>query len=200
MDDEHETLGPYDVIAPGALKPYDAARDTDQPKPQVKDHLGRVIGHIESYEEHDGRIQVNMSIEDRAYAASIPLSGAFSIGPAAGRVEARMVPPPAAYRWPGDSGPRRHGVEISDDTVRRMHEAASEVVVPVEDVALPEDCGDCWTCIRARVSVSPFPLSMPFVVCVTCGNKRCPKATHHANECTGSNEPGQAGSRFEGSE
>lgn len=34
------------------------------------------------------------------------------------------------------------------------------------------------------------------LVCPTCGNKRCPKATHHGNACTGSNEPGQTGSRF----
>lgn len=33
-----------------------------------------------------------------------------------------------------------------------------------------------------------------FVVCSVCGNKRCPKATDHRNECTGSNraEPGSA--------
>ncbi len=32
-----------------------------------------------------------------------------------------------------------------------------------------------------------------FVVCRTCGNKRCPKAQHHDRACTGSNEPGQEG-------
>ena len=35
------------------------------------------------------------------------------------------------------------------------------------------------------------------IVCPVCGNKRCPKATWHANECTGSNEPGQKGSDYE---
>lgn len=29
-----------------------------------------------------------------------------------------------------------------------------------------------------------------------CGNKRCPCAAHHDNECTGSNEPGQPGSLY----
>ena len=29
-----------------------------------------------------------------------------------------------------------------------------------------------------------------------CGNKRCPCAAHHDNECTGSNEPGQPGSMY----
>lgn len=39
--------------------------------------------------------------------------------------------------------------------------------------------------IRSRMSLCP-----------ECGNKRCPKATHHDNKCTGSNEPGQAGSAY----
>lgn len=40
------------------------------------------------------------------------------------------------------------------------------------------------------------PLGMPFMVCQTCGNKRCPKATDCALDCTGSNEPGQEGSIY----
>lgn len=34
------------------------------------------------------------------------------------------------------------------------------------------------------------------IVCGTCGNKRCPKATDHNYQCTDSNEPGQPGSRY----
>lgn len=34
------------------------------------------------------------------------------------------------------------------------------------------------------------------IVCPTCGNKRCPKATEHTMACTGSNEPGQVGSIY----
>lgn len=33
-------------------------------------------------------------------------------------------------------------------------------------------------------------------LCTECGNKRCPKATDHRLACTGSNEPGQLGSRY----
>ncbi|HNC58753.1 MAG TPA: hypothetical protein PLP33_25220 [Leptospiraceae bacterium] len=40
------------------------------------------------------------------------------------------------------------------------------------------------------------PLGMPFMVCKTCGNKRCPKATDCALECTNSNESGQEGSIY----
>ena len=39
-------------------------------------------------------------------------------------------------------------------------------------------------------------LSRPFIVCPDCGNKRCPKATHHDHACTRSNEPGQANSVY----
>lgn len=35
-----------------------------------------------------------------------------------------------------------------------------------------------------------------FRVCGECGNKRCPKATHHDNPCGHSNEPGQPGSSY----
>lgn len=35
------------------------------------------------------------------------------------------------------------------------------------------------------------------ILCATCGNKRCPKAADHKNECSGSNEPGQKGSAYE---
>ncbi len=59
-------------------------------------------------------------------------------------------------------------------------------------------CG-CWECLE------PFA-NLPFddpkrvfwmVVCPQCGNKRCPRASHHDNACTGSNEPGQKGSVYE---
>lgn len=34
-----------------------------------------------------------------------------------------------------------------------------------------------------------------FLVCPECGNKRCPRANNHQFTCTGSNAPGQPGSR-----
>ena len=33
-------------------------------------------------------------------------------------------------------------------------------------------------------------------LCPTCGNKRCPGAVDHDRPCSGSNEPGQAGSNY----
>lgn len=36
------------------------------------------------------------------------------------------------------------------------------------------------------------------LLCPTCGNKRCPKATDHELACTDSNEPNQPGSIYGG--
>lgn len=41
------------------------------------------------------------------------------------------------------------------------------------------------------------PNALWMIVCSACGNKRCPKATFHENECTNSNAPGQKGSSYE---
>lgn len=50
----------------------------------------------------------------------------------------------------------------------------------------------CW-CQTCR----PITLNdMRMVLCPECGNKRCPRARHHDNLCTGSNEPGQPGSSW----
>ena len=50
----------------------------------------------------------------------------------------------------------------------------------------------CW-CRTCR----PVALGdMRMVLCPECGNKRCPRARHHDNACTGSNEPGQPGSSW----
>lgn len=61
------------------------------------------------------------------------------------------------------------------------------------------DCG-CWTCVSEEVSSreGAARFSMPFIVCDLCGNKRCPRATHHDNACTQSNDPEQPGSRYGG--
>lgn len=50
-------------------------------------------------------------------------------------------------------------------------------------------CGKCLRVAEADV--------WWMVVCVKCGNKRCPHATDCDLPCTGSNEPGQKGSVYE---
>jgi len=63
---------------------------------------------------------------------------------------------------------------------------------------------ECRTCIRELDKREPLDRDWLFysremtrmIVCATCGNKRCPHANDHRNECTGSNEPGQPGSAY----
>jgi hypothetical protein len=62
-------------------------------------------------------------------------------------------------------------------------------------------CG-CRSCIRERKEGTyigdfflPLEASM-MILCPICGNKRCPHANNHENECTNSNETGQPGSAY----
>ncbi len=57
--------------------------------------------------------------------------------------------------------------------------------------AVPQRCW-CETCDTAA---NGWRTRM--ALCPTCGNKRCPRANHHGNVCTGSNAPGQPGSSWE---
>lgn len=67
------------------------------------------------------------------------------------------------------------------------------------------DACECHACIEEfnlkAVSGDDFISSLPLsavkmILCPDCGNKRCPKASNHNNECTGSNEVGQVGSIY----
>lgn len=55
----------------------------------------------------------------------------------------------------------------------------------------PDGCG-CWMCRELRNEPA-----MTFIVCADCGNKRCPHANDHRNDCTRSNATGQPGSAYE---
>ena len=55
----------------------------------------------------------------------------------------------------------------------------------------------CYNCMSKEVDEKGIsPVIYTFIVCVQCGNKRCPKSTDHNLACTNSNEPGQEGSRY----
>ena len=54
---------------------------------------------------------------------------------------------------------------------------------------VPMTC-HCHTCRPITMG------DMRMVLCPKCGNKRCPHANDHRNDCTGSNEPGQPGSAY----
>lgn len=71
------------------------------------------------------------------------------------------------------------------------------------------ECG-CYTCTLARdmqrialsaqwgasLTLLDREMGKRMIVCETCGNKRCPRATDHRLACTDSNKPNQPGSRF----
>lgn len=61
------------------------------------------------------------------------------------------------------------------------------------------NCSRCFDCLD-EPSLSPLenPTATRLIICYECGNKRCPHGTNHDNACTGSNEPGQPGSRYGG--
>jgi hypothetical protein len=65
---------------------------------------------------------------------------------------------------------------------------------------LGDQC-QCRACLKGKTvdsAFGPIPVHMTrMIVCSICGNKRCPHANDHRNECTGSNEPGQRGSAYE---
>lgn len=63
-------------------------------------------------------------------------------------------------------------------------------------------CGlPCHRCINEfNIVDKDMPMflldSVRMILCPKCGNKRCPHASDHRLECTGSNEPGQHGSVY----
>jgi len=56
----------------------------------------------------------------------------------------------------------------------------------------------CYNCLNKITDENGWKKTYTtFIVCPDCGNKRCPKSTDHNLACTGSNNPGQPGSRYE---
>lgn len=78
------------------------------------------------------------------------------------------------------------GLDVSFPTEKHMNFA-------------PDEKCDCHRCIAEQgLGVGGLPLNMlKMILCPVCGNKRCPKANDHRNDCTGSNEPGQPGSAYQ---
>lgn len=89
---------------------------------------------------------------------------------------------------------RAHVVISEIRAIAEWQKRCAEWVEPKEG----ETCNHCWTCDASLASPWEVPgSSFPFMpTCPTCSNKRCPRATDHRNGCSGSNEPGQEGSRY----
>lgn len=77
----------------------------------------------------------------------------------------------------------------------------AELTVTETRLRTPFDA-DCWECaseISDRLAEAGHwmeAMSFPMFLCPTCGNKRCPRASNHGNECTRSNASGQPGSVY----
>ena len=56
---------------------------------------------------------------------------------------------------------------------------------------------ECPCAARKPDDLNPWSFRAQMHLCPTCGNKRCPGAVDHTRTCSGSNEPGQAGSFYE---
>jgi hypothetical protein len=85
---------------------------------------------------------------------------------------------------------------VADALRKALADAGLTLIKPapamrLEYVPAPRVC--CQAC---DIAIGLTGLRRRFIVCPTCGNKRCPKATYHDNACTGSNEPGQPGSSY----
>ena len=85
------------------------------------------------------------------------------------------------------------------DSIRPRGKSITKVWVDEINQALaqPEQC-ICHRCIEENdLREGAFPLSSTrMILCPECGNKRCPKASDHRLNCTGSNESGQGGSVY----
>ena len=57
-------------------------------------------------------------------------------------------------------------------------------------------CLACDTFMRKVADLDYMELPGGMIVCSVCGNKRCPHATDHEEDCTASNMPGQPGSSY----
>ena len=91
---------------------------------------------------------------------------------------------------PVEPTPEMHSVIINESDVYQSPDALYAAMLAAAP-KLPQGDG-CW-CQTCR----PITLDdMRMVLCPECGNKRCPRARHHDNLCTGSNEPGQPGSSW----
>ena len=76
---------------------------------------------------------------------------------------------------------------------RNIDESVMETYAELRKQEAQTDLVCCWKCQSGK------PMSQWFskmILCKSCGNKRCPKATDHALECTNSNALGQHGSIY----
>ena len=86
---------------------------------------------------------------------------------------------------------REAGLAEVTDTAESLPADYVEALAKLCALAVAAEREEC-----AKVCESRYMGDMRMVLCPKCGNKRCPHANDHRNDCTGSNEPGQPGSAY----
>lgn len=81
------------------------------------------------------------------------------------------------------------GIKIDASDIMLLSKAAEALAQPEQEPVAKYCCHLCF-----NKSGQLFLDRM--ILCPECGNKRCPKATHHELPCTNSNEPNQEGSVY----
>lgn len=98
-----------------------------------------------------------------------------------------------------------YGEIVAPELIKKQPK--SRTTPKIFEVFLPDKeeeqvcCRKCWEESHGEKAIGVGdalinPIGMPMIGCKVCGNKRCPKATDHNNECSGSNSQGQVGSVY----
>ena len=91
---------------------------------------------------------------------------------------------------------RNDGVKFLNWKTWKDCETCNGEFIPLYTAPQGDGCGNCHACL-VGVMENGYPVTMQrMIVCPDCGNKRCPKASNHRHQCTGSNEPNQRGSIY----
>jgi len=100
----------------------------------------------------------------------------------------------------GTSMTKDEALKLALEALKTIDEAMPFPVAKLAQAAIkealaqpvPESSACCHACFKASGAI----LMTRMILCPTCGNKRCPRASDHRLECTDSNEPGQTGSVY----
>jgi hypothetical protein len=84
---------------------------------------------------------------------------------------------------------------MSDEQLPPNAVSGRDIMSTAEEVWGMKLC--CIKCYELQSLTPTQVISRPMFLCPSCGCKRCPKATDHNLDCTGSNLPGQPGSYYE---
>ena len=91
---------------------------------------------------------------------------------------------------------RNDGVKFLNWKTWKDCETCNGEFIPLYTAPQGDGCGNCHACLVGVIENHMPVTSQRMIVCSDCGNKRCPKASNHRHQCTGSNEPNQRGSIY----